>query len=323
MSKIKGMSELEKAAEIIRNGGVVAFPTETVYGLGADARNPMAVARIFELKERPYFDPLIVHIADLAQLKELTSLRDPRVYELAEAFWPGPLTMVLPKSDLVPDIVTSGLPTVGVRMPDHPMALELIRKAGCPLAAPSANKFGKVSPTEPWHVSKHLPDVDMILDGGKTRVGIESTVIALRPDGFQLLRPGAVTRDDLDRILPESFDIPMMADPEAPGMLASHYSPSKPFFLYSPDLLSSIDPSESGYIGFRGEAPASFKEVKILSEEGDLKEYATRIFGAMHEMEASDVQTIVVEPVPEKGIGVAIMDRLRKAAHDWKSEEGE
>ena len=138
MSKIKGMSELEKAAEIIRNGGVVAFPTETVYGLGADARNPMAVARIFELKERPYFDPLIVHIADLAQLKELTSLRDPRVYELAEAFWPGPLTMVLPKSDLVPDIVTSGLPTVGVRMPDHPMALELIRKAGCPLAAPSA-----------------------------------------------------------------------------------------------------------------------------------------------------------------------------------------
>ncbi len=317
------MSELEKAAEIIRNGGVVAFPTETVYGLGADARNPMAVARIFELKERPYFDPLIVHIADLAQLKELTSLRDPRVYELAEAFWPGPLTMVLPKSDLVPDIVTSGLPTVGVRMPDHPMALELIRKAGCPLAAPSANKFGKVSPTEPWHVSKHLPDVDMILDGGKTRVGIESTVIALRPDGFQLLRPGAVTRDDLDRILPESFDIPQMADPEAPGMLASHYSPSKPFFLYSPDLLLSTDPSESGYIGFRGAPPAAFKEVKILSEEGDLKEYATRIFGAMHEMEASDVQSIVVEPVPEKGIGVAIMDRLRKAAHDWKSEEGE
>lgn len=317
------MSELEKAAEIIRGGGVVAFPTETVYGLGADVRNPMAVARIFELKERPHFDPLIVHIADMDQLKELTSLRDPRIYELAHAFWPGPLTMVLPKSDLVPDIVTSGLPTVGVRMPDHPMAQELIRKAGCPLAAPSANKFGKISPTEPWHVRKHLPDVDMILEGGKTRVGIESTVIALRPDGFQLLRPGAVTRDDLDKILPESFDIPMMADPEAPGMLASHYSPSKPFFIFSPEMLSGVDPSESGFIGFQGEVPASFKEVLILSPGGDLKEYATRIFGAMHQMEASDINTIVVEPVPEKGIGVAIMDRLRKAAHDWKSEEGE
>ncbi|MDX1334012.1 MAG: L-threonylcarbamoyladenylate synthase, partial [Robiginitalea sp.] len=237
------------------------------------------------------------------------------------AFWPGPLTMVLPKSDLVPDIVTAGLPTVGVRMPDHPIAQELIRKAGCALAAPSANKFGKVSPTEPWHVRKHLPDVDMILDGGKTRVGIESTVIALRPDGFQLLRPGAVTREDLDQILPESFDIPMMADPEAPGMLASHYSPSKPFFLYTPELLSSIDPSKSGFISFKGEVPASFKEVLILSPEGDLKEYATRMFGAMHQMEASEVDAILVEPVPKKGIGVAIMDRLQKAAHDWKSEE--
>ncbi len=317
------MTELDKAAEIIRSGGVVAFPTETVYGLGADAMNPMAVARIFELKERPLFDPLIVHIADMDQLKGLISLRDPRIYELAQAFWPGPLTMVLPKSDQVPEIVTAGLPTVGVRMPDHPIAQELIRKAGCPLAAPSANKFGKVSPTEPWHVRKHLPDVDMILDGGKTRVGIESTVIALRPDGFQLLRPGAVTRDDLDRILPESFDIPMMADPESPGMLASHYSPSKPFFLYTPELLSNIEPSETGFIGYKGALPAEFGEVLILSPDGDLKEYATRIFGAMHQMEASDVKAIVVEPVPKKGIGVAIMDRLQKAAHDWKSEEGD
>ena len=315
------MSDLEKAAEIIREGGVVAFPTETVYGLGADAMNPMAVARIFELKERPYFDPLIVHIADMEQLRDLTTLRDDRVYDLAEAFWPGPLTMVLPKSDRVPDIVTSGLPTVGVRMPNHPLAQELIRKAGCPIAAPSANKFGRISPTEAWHVRRHLPEVDMILDGGKTPVGIESTVICLRPDGFQLLRPGAVTRDDLDRILPESFDIPLDADPEAPGMLASHYSPSKPFFLYSPELLSDIDPSETGFISYKGEVPADFSEVATLSENGDLKECATRIFGLMHQMEASDVKAIVAEPVPEKGIGVAIMDRLRKAAHDWKSEE--
>ncbi len=313
------MTELDKAAEIIRKGGVVAFPTETVYGLGANALNPMAVARIFEIKERPHFDPLIVHIADMEQLGEITTLRDPRVRELAAAFWPGPLTLILPKSDQVPDIVTSGLPTVGVRMPDHEIARELIRKSGCPIAAPSANKFGRISPTEAWHVREHLPGVEMVLDGGRTRVGIESTIVSLRPDGFQLLRPGAVTREDLDRILPESFDVPQEMNPEAPGMLASHYSPAKPFYIYSPEVLSRIDPSETGYISYRGEVPADFARVITLSPSGDLKECATRIFGAMHQLEAMDVLAIVAAPVPQEGIGVAIMDRLRKAAHDWKS----
>ena len=309
------MPELETAAEVIRRGGVVAFPTETVYGLGADALNPMAVARIFEIKERPSFDPLIVHIADLEQLPVLSPSDDPRIRLLAEAFWPGPLTLVLPKTEAVPDIVTSGLSTVGVRMPDHPIALALIRESGCPLAAPSANKFGYVSPTEAWHVAKHLPEADYILDGGKTRVGIESTIIALLPDGFQLLRPGGITREDLLRILPESNQPTRTLGPAAPGMLDSHYSPSKPMFLYSPEQLASMDLSRAGFISFRGDVPAAFRKVITLSPGGNMKEYATRLFSAMHEMEASDVEVILAEPVPEEGIGVAIMDRLRKASY--------
>lgn len=311
------MCGLDQAAEVIRRGGVVALPTETVYGLGANALDPMATARIFEIKQRPSFDPLIVHIADMDQLYDLTPSRDPRIAQLAEAFWPGPLTLVLPKLEKVPDIVTSGLPTVGVRMPDHRMALELIRRAGCPIAAPSANKFGKISPTEAWHVKKHLPEVDCIVDGGKTRVGIESTIISLKPDGFQILRPGAVTREALMQVIPESSRAPVTGSPEAPGMLASHYSPSKPFYLFTPALLGQIDPSRMGYISFRGEVPGHFREVLTLSPDGDLKGYATRIFGAMHYFEDADVAGIVAEPVPEEGIGIAVMDRLRKAAHDW------
>jgi L-threonylcarbamoyladenylate synthase len=312
------MSELETAASIIREGGVVAFPTETVYGLGANALDPMAVARIFELKERPSFDPLIVHIASLDQLSTLTTSNDPRIMELAQEFWPGPLTIVLPKTEHVPDIVTSGLPTVGIRMPGHPMALSLIRESGCPLAAPSANKFGRVSPTEAWHVRKHLPEVDFVLDGGKTAVGIESTIIRLQPDGFQILRPGAITAEDLRHLLPESEHFQPIAGPEAPGMLESHYSPSKPFYLFGPGLLSRIDASRAGYIRFKEKAPDGFKLVLHIAPGADLKEYATRIFAAMHELEASEVDMIVAEPVPEEGIGIAIMDRLRKAAHDYQ-----
>lgn len=312
------MSELAHAAEIIRKGGVVAFPTETVYGLGANALDSMAVARIFELKERPSFDPLIVHIADLDQLNSLSPSEDPRIPELARVFWPGPLTLILPKTDAVPDIVTSGLPTVGIRMPGHPLALDLIRASGCPIAAPSANKFGRVSPTEAWHVKKHLPEVDYILDGGKTSVGIESTIIRLQPDGFEILRPGVITREDLLKVLPESRHAQRTSTPDAPGMLESHYSPSKPFHIFTPELLSRIDPSKAGFIRFAKEAPEGFKKVLSLSETGDLREYATRIFAAMHELEAADVEVIVAESVPEEGIGIAVMDRLRKAAHDYQ-----
>ncbi|HPR86280.1 MAG TPA: L-threonylcarbamoyladenylate synthase, partial [Prolixibacteraceae bacterium] len=182
------IQEIEHAAEIISKGGLVAFPTETVYGLGANALNPVAVAKIFEAKERPTFDPLIVHISSLIELEKLTGELDEKVMELAKRFWPGPLTMVLPKSNLVPDLVTSGLTTVGIRMPDHPVALELIRRSGCPIAAPSANKFGQLSPTTAAHVRKQLPHIDYILDGGKTAVGIESTIVSVEKDKCVVLR---------------------------------------------------------------------------------------------------------------------------------------
>jgi L-threonylcarbamoyladenylate synthase len=311
------MTALENAAKIIKEGGVVAFPTETVYGLGANALNPMAVARIFEVKQRPSFDPLIVHIADLPQLEELSTSRDPRIGKLAEAFWPGPLTLILPKTDLVPDIVTSGLPTVGIRMPDHPLALGLIRASGCPIAAPSANKFGRLSPTRAAHVERHLPEVDFVLDGGTTRVGLESTIVRLEPDGFVVLRPGGITREDLSAVLPESAITVEAGGPEAPGMLDSHYSPSKPFYLYRPEILRRIDPLKAGFISFKGEMPASFLQTRTLSPKGDLKEYATKIFSALHELQESNVEVILAEPLPETGIGIAIMDRLRKAAHPW------
>ncbi len=189
------------AARYIQQGKLVAFPTETVYGLGANALDSMAVAKIFELKERPSFDPLIIHIAHMDQLEKLVLNEDERVFKLAEKFWPGPLTMVLPKSQIVPEIVTSGLPTVGIRMPGNAIALELIRKAECPIAAPSANKFGRISPTTAAHVKKQLPNIDYILDGGKTTVGIESTIIRLTDAGFQI-RNGVITREDLETILP-------------------------------------------------------------------------------------------------------------------------
>jgi L-threonylcarbamoyladenylate synthase len=194
-------NRINQAAQIIKDGGLVAFPIETVYGLGANALNPFAVARIFELKERPSFDPLIVHIASFNDLTTLSSGINDNVIRLAKHFWPGPLTIVLPKSSIVPDLVTSGLDTVGIRMPDHPIALELIKQSHCPIAAPSANKFGQLSPVNAHHVKKQLPNVDYILDGGNTSVGIESTIVSINGITCQLLRPGFITLDDIEDII--------------------------------------------------------------------------------------------------------------------------
>ncbi|MBN2857753.1 MAG: threonylcarbamoyl-AMP synthase [Candidatus Delongbacteria bacterium] len=310
--------DIEKAAKFIREGKLVAFPTETVYGLGANALDPFAVAAIFELKERPSFDPLIVHIADFDQLLELTSEIDDRVRMVAERFWPGPLTLILPKSSMVPDIVTSGLPTVGIRMPDNPVALELIRRSGCPVAAPSANKFGRISPTSASHVRKQLPDADYILDGGKTTVGIESTIIKFTKAGFQILRNGIITKEDIERIIP--FDPePVKEDLTAPGMMKSHYSPVKRIIIADdPDTIP--DRSRAGLISFTGDLENGYRKIIRVSERSDLKDYAVNMFEAMHSLEDDEeIELIVAEPVCETGIGKAIMDRLRKAAYNWKS----
>ena len=310
-------SSVEIAAKYIQEGKLVAFPTETVYGLGANAFNPLAVAKIFELKERPSFDPLIVHIAEIHQLEKLVLSADERVYKLAKKFWPGPLTMVLPKSDIVPDIVTSGLPTVGIRMPGNEISLELIRKSNCPIAAPSANKFGRISPTTAAHVKKQLPNVDYILEGGKTTVGIESTIIKLTDNGFQILRSGIITQDELETIIPVDRNS-IIEKLSAPGMLKSHYSPRKKLLIADNDKLK-IDKSMAGLISFSGKLENDYLKVIRVSERKDLKDYAVNMFDAMHTFEDdSEIEIIIAEPVCETGIGKAIMDRLRKAEFNWR-----
>jgi len=311
--------QIEIASQLIREGKVVAFPTDTVYGLGANGLDPVAVARIYEIKERPAFNPLILHVARLENIRELILSNDPRVYDLAEAFWPGPLTILLPKSNIVPDIVTAGLPTVGIRIPNHKVALELIQRAGCPIAAPSANKFGRLSPTSAQHVRKQLPDLDFVLDGGNTTVGIESTIVALKDDGFEIIRPGSITVEALKRIVPQAKEYTPHDKILAPGMLKSHYSPNKPFFIIGETLPKNLPTGNAGLIAFSLSEGVGFKKVVKPSATGDLKEYAIRLFATIHEFEDSDVDFIVAEPVPEQGIGVAIMDRLRKAAYPYGS----
>jgi len=307
--------DIELAAKYIKEGKVVAFPTETVYGLGADALNPMAVAKIFELKKRPSFDPLIVHISDISYIKKLTKNNDDRIYKLAERFWPGPLTIVMTKSEIVPDIVTSGLPTVGIRMPDNKIALELITKSETAIAAPSANLFGRVSPTTAQHVKKQLKGVDFILDGGKTKVGIESTIIALNEEGFEILRYGLITKEEIKKVIPICTESKNKKNILAPGMLQSHYSPSKPLFILNKNILEKIDRKKVGLLSFSGKDTEGFKIVIELTKNQDLKEYAVNLFESMHKLEESDVEYIVAEPVPETGVGLAIMDRLKKASH--------
>lgn len=313
------ISEIERAAMIIKKGGIAAFPTETVYGLGANALDPVAAAKIFELKERPSFDPLIVHISELDMLKVLTDTSDERVFKLADRFWPGPLTIVLPKSPKVPDIVTSGLPTVGIRMPDNPIALELIRQCGFPLAAPSANRFGRISPTRAEHVRKQFPDLECILDGGPCRVGIESTVIALNNDGFMILRQGIVTKQELKAVISAS-KLSTHSSPlknSSPGLMKSHYSPEKPLYVIGEGHVP-YKSENAGLICFGNCDTSGYKTVYNLSERSDMIEAAVNLFDALHSMEDADIDFIVCCPIPETGIGCAIMDRLRKAAYRYK-----
>jgi len=311
--------QISIAAKHIKEGNLVAFPTETVYGLGADALNPYAVAKIFELKERPTFDPLIVHIASVEEIKRLTVNNDNRVYKLAEHFWPGPLTIILSKSNLVPDIVTSGLPTVGIRMPNHPVAIELIRQSGCPIAAPSANKFGQLSPTQAKHVNKQLPDVDFLIDGGESAVGIESTIISLNEKGFEILRHGIITKEEIEEIIPY-YAVPDRDKTNivSPGMLKSHYSPNKPIYLLDKNIPEFIDYNKAGLLSFSGKDTTKYKIVELLAPDGDLKTCAVNLFATIHRLEESDVDYIIAETVPEVGVGIAIMDKLKKAAYRYK-----
>lgn len=314
-------TDIKKAASLIRNGGLVAFPTETVYGLGANGLDPIAVAKIFAVKQRPSFDPLILHVGFPEMAGELFAQPDdPVIRLLMQHFWPGPLTIVAPKKDIVPDIVTSGMDTVAVRMPDNPFALQLIREAGVPVAAPSANLFGRLSPTLPQHVRKQLKGVDYLIEGGQTRIGLESTIVSVEEHGLRLLRPGQITIDQIREVIPgiAIFSGDKTGEEnklQAPGQLKSHYSPEKPLYIFSH---TPEDPSAcAGIILFKqpvGNQSTSIRTI-ILSPEGNLLEAAANLFTALHEMENDPlVGEIHIQSVEEKGIGIAMMDRIRKAA---------
>ena len=309
------------AAKCIAEGNLVAFPTETVYGLGADAFNPFAVAHIFEVKQRPTFDPLIVHISEMNQINDLYDKHiDKMVYALAQAFWPGPLTIVHPKSARVPDIVTAGLNTVAVRMPSHPIALELIRLSCTPIAAPSANRFGQLSPTRPEHVQKQLNDVAYLLENKYEMVGVESTVVSIQNGKCILLRPGAISLTDIQKVVPcTAISKDNLEDKiHAPGLLKSHYSPNKPLYILEGDVNSL--PLNSGLI-LHEKISTSTNAARVFctSDTQNPTEIAANLFFALHTMEDdTSVSQIFIESVEEKGLGVAIMDRIRKACYRYK-----
>lgn len=304
---------LAEAAALIRAGEPVAVPTETVYGLAADATNATAVARIYEAKGRPAFNPLIVHVADLAMAQTLVAF-SPLAERLAAAFWPGALTMVLPRllDSPVAELASAGLPTLAVRLPSHPAMRALIAAAGVPLAAPSANRSGAISPTRAMHVLASLGGrIPLILDAGPTSEGVESTIVRPEADRVMVLRPGPITRDAIERAagvpavrLSGSESTAEEGGVTAPGQLASHYAPSKPLAL---DCAAPAP--DQFHIGF-GPGPCQ----RNLSERGDLVEAAANLFAALHEADDSACPRISVAPVPMIGIGVAINDRLARAA---------
>lgn len=300
---------LSEAARLIREGRIAAFPTETVYGLGADATNAAAVARIFAAKGRPDSNPLICHIADAAQLDGL-AIRDSRADRLIQAFWPGALTLVLPRAPGCPiaPAVSAGLDTVAIRMPAHPLARDLLRQVGRPVAAPSANRSGHVSPTTAAHVRESLgPDV-AVVDGGPCPVGLESTVIGLAGPAPTLLRPGGIPAEAIEAALGEPLAAPQSAKLESPGMLLKHYAPRLPVRLNA-----AAPQGREGLLSF-GPAPGGFARVFPLSDTGDLAEAAANLYAGLHALDRDDLTGIAVMPIPETGLGVAINDRLRRAA---------
>lgn len=306
---------LDRAASLLRSGAVVAFPTETVYGLGANAFDAVAAARIFEIKARPSFDPLIVHVANDEMLREVAAEIPDAARALIERFWPGPLTLVLRKTPRVPELVTSGLETVAVRMPAHPVARALIARAGVPLAAPSANPFGYLSPTHATHVERMLGErVDLILDGGPTEYGVESTIVMLEPEPV-LLRHGAIGAEAIEAVVGRlGRELSDRAKPLAPGRLPQHYAPRLPIRIVEPANVPLEARRDAALLAFT-DAVDGYRDVRVLSGAGDLREAAAHLFEFLHELDASGAQRIDAQPVPQHGIGAAIMDRLTRASH--------
>ena len=337
-------ADIKRAAKILKDGGLAVFPTETVYGLGADAYNTQALAKVFEVKGRPLFDPLIVHIASLKTLDHLTcpdaldSQRHQLLEKLVNVFWPGPLTLVLPKKPELPGLLSAGLPTVAIRFPSHLIAQSLISLSTGAVAAPSANRFGRLSPTRAEHVVESLGDnIDCIIDGGPCTVGVESTVMELIP-APRILRPGGISREQLEEVIGPvaccGFAEDILCDQAdsakpSPGMLQSHYAPEIPLFLHGHEEMANLSYNgNEGYLFFSGKSRDVWlinstvqtdnctkpKTIFVLSESGDTTEAAANLFEYLHILNKSGASCIHAETLPEEGLGRAVNDRLRKAA---------
>ncbi len=307
---------IEMAAQVIKEGGLVAFPTETVYGLGADVGNPLAVARIFEVKARPRIDPVIVHVSDPASAGSYGIFPD-IARRLMEHFWPGALTLVVDKTPAVPPIVTAGLDTVAIRVPSHPAALALIRAAGCGIAAPSANAFGYTSPTTAQHVAEHLREkIDLILDGGPCSIGVESTILSLTGAIPRVLRAGGISVEDLSAMIGElEVSIGTEENPEVPGQMRRHYATRTPLSVCEQQTEQSRFGERVGLLTLSlRENPERYAAVEVLSRRGDLREAAANFFGALRRLDNLSLDRIVARPIPEVGLGLALMDRLRRAS---------
>jgi L-threonylcarbamoyladenylate synthase len=312
-------NHIETAADFLKSGEVVAIPTETVYGLAANAWNADAILKIFETKRRPLFNPLILHVANKADVHTLCTHFPEELQRLTDAFWPGPLTILLPKSELVHDLITAGSPLVAVRIPDHPLTLKLLQAVEFPLAAPSANLFGTISPTTAWHVLEQFDGIiPAILDGGPCKIGLESTIIKMEGDQIIILRTGGITPDMIEEItgVPPVISREIADQPEAPGMLKSHYAPNKPLFIgHLNDLIQEHPDKKLAVLAFGSSVNhPNIVAMENLSEQADLHEAALHLFAMLRKLDASNAEIILAPMLPATGIGLAINDRLERAA---------
>lgn len=308
--------DINKAKQLLREGQLVAIPTETVYGLAANALEPRAVTKIFSAKNRPAFDPLIIHVPSIERVLHYAKNFPAVAKRLAAAFWPGPLTLVLEKRDIIPDLVTAGLPTVGIRCPDHALTRQLLDELEFPLAAPSANPFGYISPTTPEHVQGQLgTQIPYILDGGACEVGIESTIVGFDNGQAIVLRHGGLKTEDIEKVIGKIFlAVNASSNPRAPGQLNSHYAPRKKLLAGDLSILTKKYVHQNpGVLAFQTDY--NFPVQQILSSSGDLEEAARNLFAAMRKLDESSCNFIISEYVPDTGLGKAINDRLKRAAH--------
>lgn len=305
--------DIDQAAQLLRAGKLVAFATETVYGLGADASNDRAVARIYDAKDRPEFNPLIVHVASIEAAKSL-GVFDAAATVLADAFWPGALTLVVPRAENCPVslLVSAGMNSIALRVPEHPTAHELLTKVARPIAAPSANRSGRISPTAPEHVMASLDGrIDMVLDGGVCGIGLESTIVSCMAGPPALLRPGGIARETIEAVLGYTLATPQgdSEAPVAPGQLKSHYAPRATVRMNATEVHDG-----EALLAFGPELPAHDAMMRNLSEHADLREAAANLFAMLHELDASGAAGIAVMPIPKTGLGLAINDRLSRAS---------